>query len=59
MSWNVLSVVAARYLRTSCPVAYWEYHQNQDEPSSLKPARALLAEYLQTLPQPVHVLGMV
>ncbi|MEN9211065.1 MAG: hypothetical protein Q6J46_12270, partial [Thermostichus sp. DG02_2_bins_29] len=46
-----------RYLRTSCPVAHWEYRQNQDEPSGLEPALVLLGEYLHTLPQPVHVIG--
>ncbi len=46
-----------QYLRTSCPVAHWEYHQNQDEASGLEPALVLLCEYLHTLPQPVHVIG--
>jgi hypothetical protein len=46
-----------QHLRTSCPVAHWEYHQNQDEASGLEPALVLLCEYLHTLPQPVHVIG--
>ncbi|MGK7897510.1 MAG: alpha/beta fold hydrolase [Xenococcus sp. (in: cyanobacteria)] len=38
-------------------VARWEYYQNQDEPSSLQVALTLLADYLKSLPNTVHLIG--
>ncbi len=38
-------------------VARWEYHQNQDEPSSLQVALTLLADYLKSLPYSVNLIG--
>ncbi len=38
-------------------IAHWEYLQNQDEGCSLDNALASLQDYLQTLSQPVHVIG--
>ena len=38
-------------------VARWEYHQNQDEPSSLQVALTLFADYLKSLPNTVHLIG--
>ncbi len=38
-------------------VAHWEYLQDQDEGSCLDHALASLQDYLQTLSQPVHLIG--
>jgi pimeloyl-ACP methyl ester carboxylesterase len=38
-------------------VALWEYHQTQDEASSLDVAVELLHDYLQSCSQPVHLVG--
>jgi pimeloyl-ACP methyl ester carboxylesterase len=38
-------------------IAHWEYLQNQDEGCSLDNALASVQEYLQTLSQPVHLIG--
>jgi pimeloyl-ACP methyl ester carboxylesterase len=46
-----------RYLSQQKPVAFWEYQQNQDEPSSLDVALILLHDYINSLPQPIHLIG--
>jgi len=38
-------------------IAHWEYLQNQDEGCSLDNALASLQDYLQTLSQPIHLIG--
>ncbi|WP_414586853.1 alpha/beta fold hydrolase [Scytonema sp. PCC 10023] len=38
-------------------VALWEYHQTQDEASSLDDAVELLQDYLKSCEQPVHLVG--
>ncbi|MFS8741849.1 hypothetical protein [Synechococcus sp. WC10meta] len=38
-------------------VAYWEYHQTQDEPCSLETVVTLLYEYLKAWDRPVHLIG--
>ncbi|PNW35479.1 UNVERIFIED_CONTAM: hypothetical protein BEN50_17530 [Euhalothece sp. KZN 001] len=39
------------------PVAHWEYLQTQDEGASLEQALVSLKDYLNTLSQPVHLIG--
>ena len=46
-----------RYLSHYNPIAKWEYYQHQDEPSCLKIAVALLADYINTIEQPVNLIG--
>lgn len=46
-----------RYLSRHLPLAYWEYSQNQDEPSSLEIALTLLHDYLKSLAEPVSLIG--
>ena len=46
-----------RYLSNQVPVAYWEYHQDQDEASSLDIALTLLHDYLKSRSQPVDLIG--
>lgn len=46
-----------RYLSRQVTIAYWEYHQNIDEASSLEIALTLLHDYLKSKSQPVHLIG--
>jgi pimeloyl-ACP methyl ester carboxylesterase len=46
-----------RYLAQYYPVARWEYYQHQDEPSCLKIALSFLENYLDSLEQPVNLIG--
>ncbi len=46
-----------RYLSRQVPIAYWEYHQEQDEASSLEIALTLLHDYLKTASQPIDLIG--
>jgi len=39
------------------PVAHWEYLQNQDEGSSINEALVSVQDYLETLSQPIHLIG--
>ncbi|MEN9223353.1 MAG: alpha/beta hydrolase [Thermostichus sp. BF3_bins_97] len=38
-------------------MAYWEYHQTQDEPCSLEMVITLLYDYLKVWDHPVHLIG--
>jgi pimeloyl-ACP methyl ester carboxylesterase len=46
-----------RYLSQQVPIAYWEYHQELDEASSLEIALTLLCDYLKSKSQPVNLVG--
>ncbi len=46
-----------RYLSWEKAIAYWEYQQDQDEPSSLDVALVLLHDYLKSLSYPVNLIG--
>ena len=46
-----------RYLSYGTPAARWEYYQHQDEPSCLETALSLLENYLDSLPEPVNLIG--
>ena len=46
-----------KYLSQYKKIGCWEYRQNLDEASSLDVAIALLNDYLQMLPKPVHLVG--
>jgi pimeloyl-ACP methyl ester carboxylesterase len=46
-----------RYLSQQVPIAYWEYHQELDEASSLEIALTLLCDYLKSKSQPVNLIG--
>ena len=46
-----------RHLSYQNSIARWEYAQHQDEPSSLEIALSLLQEYLDSLQQPVNLIG--
>ncbi len=46
-----------RYLSQQKAIAFWEYQQDQDEPSSLNVALILLHDYLKSVPQPIHLIG--
>ena len=46
-----------RYLSQGRAVARWEYYQHQDEPSCLQLALSLLENYLESLEQPVNLIG--
>lgn len=46
-----------RHLSQHKLVARWEYYQHQDEPSSLEVALSFLENYLETLAQPVNLIG--
>lgn len=46
-----------RYLSNRVPIAYWEYHQEQDEASSLEIALTLLHDYLKSQSQPIDLIG--
>lgn len=45
------------YLSQASPIAHWEYLQNKDEGASLQNALALVQDYLETLSQPIHLVG--
>jgi pimeloyl-ACP methyl ester carboxylesterase len=45
------------HLSKQVSLAYWEYHQHQDEPSSLDIAVDLLHDYLTSLSQPINLVG--
>ncbi|MEC4893297.1 MAG: alpha/beta hydrolase [Oscillatoria sp. PMC 1051.18] len=38
-------------------IGQWEYHQSQDEPTSLEVALVLLHDYLKVRQSPIHLLG--
>ncbi|MGK7874729.1 MAG: alpha/beta fold hydrolase [Xenococcaceae cyanobacterium] len=46
-----------RYLSNQLSIAQWEYHQHQDEGSSLDIALILLHDYLKYRNQPIHLIG--
>jgi pimeloyl-ACP methyl ester carboxylesterase len=46
-----------RYLSNQLPIAYWEYNQDRDEPSSLTIALTLLHDYLKTVSEPIDLIG--
>ncbi|MEM6611836.1 MAG: alpha/beta fold hydrolase [Cyanobacteria bacterium P01_C01_bin.72] len=46
-----------RYLSQQVPLAYWEYHQELDEASSLKIALTLLHDYIKTKSQAIDIIG--
>ncbi|MEL6494449.1 MAG: alpha/beta hydrolase [Cyanobacteria bacterium J06623_7] len=46
-----------RYMSNRIPIAYWEYHQDLDEASSLDVALVLLHDYLKTKSEPVDLIG--
>ncbi|MGV2829080.1 alpha/beta fold hydrolase [Myxosarcina sp. GI1(2024)] len=46
-----------RYLSNQVPIAYWEYRQEPDDPSSLDTALCLLHDYLQSKSQPIDLIG--
>ncbi|MBE9043800.1 alpha/beta fold hydrolase [Pleurocapsales cyanobacterium LEGE 10410] len=46
-----------RYLSNQVPIAYWEYNQELDEPSSIDIALLLLHDYLKSKSQPVDLVG--
>jgi pimeloyl-ACP methyl ester carboxylesterase len=46
-----------RHLSRHVPLAYWEYSQHQDEPSSLEIGLTLLQDYLKSLSKPVNLIG--
>lgn len=45
------------YLSMSGSIAHWEYLQSQDEGSSLENAFPCLQDYLNTVSNPVHLIG--
>ena len=46
-----------RYLSNQVPIAYWEYRQEPDEPSSIDIALILLHDYLKSKSQPIDLIG--
>lgn len=46
-----------RYLSKQIPIAYWEYHQELDEASSMNIALTLLHDYLKSKSEPVNLIG--
>ncbi|MEO1691737.1 MAG: alpha/beta fold hydrolase [Cyanobacteria bacterium J06631_6] len=46
-----------RYLSQRVPIAYWEYHQELDEASSLRVALTLLHDYVKTKSQAINLIG--
>ena len=46
-----------RYLSNHVPIAYWEYHQELDEASSMDIALLLLHDYLKSKSQPIDLVG--
>lgn len=54
---KALSYPLLRCLDKLRHVACWEYMQEQDEPNSLEVAVDTLHDYLQSLPNPIHLIG--
>ena len=46
-----------RYISNQIPIAYWEYHQELDEASSMNIALTLLHDYLKSKSEPVNLIG--
>lgn len=46
-----------RYISKQVPIAYWEYHQELDEASSMNIALTLLHEYLESKSEPIDLIG--
>lgn len=46
-----------RYLSKKTPIAYWEYHQELDEASSINIALTLLHDYLKSKSEPIDLIG--
>lgn len=46
-----------QYLSKQMTIAQWQYEQSPDEPSSLSAAIELFRDYLETQPEPVHLVG--
>ena len=46
-----------RHLSRYIALAYWEYHQHEDEASSLEVALTLLHDYLKSFDQPINLIG--
>ena len=46
-----------RYISNKVPIAYWEYHQELDEASSLDIALILLHDYLKYKSEPIDIIG--
>ncbi len=46
-----------RYLSQQIPIAYWEYHQELDEASSIEIGTTLLHDYLKSKSQPIDLIG--
>lgn len=46
-----------RYLSQQIPIAYWEYHQEIDEASSIEIGLTLLHDYLKSKSQPIDLIG--
>ncbi|NJO95763.1 MAG: alpha/beta fold hydrolase [Pleurocapsa sp. CRU_1_2] len=46
-----------RYLSQQIPIAYWEYHQEIDEASSIEIGITLLHDYLKSKSQPIDLIG--
>ncbi|MBW4615296.1 MAG: alpha/beta hydrolase [Desmonostoc vinosum HA7617-LM4] len=46
-----------QYLAGYMQIAQWEYHQTKDEASSIEQSVALLHEFLESYPNPIHLAG--
>jgi pimeloyl-ACP methyl ester carboxylesterase len=46
-----------RRLSQDVPISYWEYFQEKDEASSIQNAVMRLHDYLESIDQPVHLVG--
>jgi len=46
-----------RYISKHLPIAYWEYHQELDEASSMNVALTLLHDYLKSKSEPIDLIG--
>lgn len=46
-----------RYISKQIPIAYWEYHQELDEASSMNIALTLLHDYLKSKSEPIDLIG--
>ncbi len=56
-SFKYFSGRIVRYLSRQIPIAYWEYHQEPDESSSMQIALILLHDYLKSKSQPIDLIG--
>lgn len=56
-SLKIFDSVLLKTLSQQVRVGQWEYHQSQDEASSLDRAVALLHEAMQTFERPIHLVG--